>query len=74
MKSLRQHLAEWLTAAVMLAGWAALTAGAAAFFPAKAHAIWSVSVGLLCLSLAGWRFTYQVIRDGLYVLTRTGRS
>lgn len=55
--------AEYAQVAVGLLGWALLTDVTAHFV---GSVVWELSAGLLCLSLFGWRFAYQIARDGLY--------
>lgn len=61
---LRRHRAELLTAFAWLLGWLLVTAGV------DRHSLWLGSVGLLCISLGGWRLLWIVLTHGLYTLTR----
>lgn len=63
----RKRAAELLTAVAVLAGWAFLTSAVAALTSPLA---WRFSIGVLCLSLAGWKFIYQLASSGLYALSR----
>lgn len=59
--------AEWATALVLLAGWLLLTAGVAYL---TAPVVWLFSLGILCLSLGGWRLLATIVWAGMYDLTR----
>lgn len=69
---LRRFRAEWLTAVALFAGWAALTAAVAVFLTPSV--VWTVSGGLLAISLGGWRLLFVVAWHGLYDLSRDGRD
>ena len=60
---------ELLVAVAILGGWALLTWGIARLVVPE---VWPISGGLLLLSLAGWKFCWTLVREGLYVLTRKG--
>jgi hypothetical protein len=62
----RQRRRARRTALAALLGWAALTAG---LVQLTHPAVGLVSVGLLLLSLTGWRLVWTVMREGLYRLT-----
>lgn len=62
--------AELAATAALLGGWASLTAGVAAL--TTPH-VWPISIGLLLLSLCGWKFLATLVTHGLYVLTREER-
>lgn len=59
--------AELLTALTFVAGWLLITAGVAALTSAVA---WYFSLGLLAISLGGWKVLWRLALDGLYALTR----
>ncbi len=59
--------AEILLSLALLTGWAALTWGIALLTTPK---VWPLSVGVLLLSLCGWRLLWTVFSHGLYSLTR----
>jgi hypothetical protein len=58
--------AEVLTAAALLLGWCLVTSAVAALTSPLA---WRFSLGLLALSLAGWRLFLRLVLEGFYVLT-----
>lgn len=62
--------AEITVAAALLAGWALVTHGVAQLLPRGQ--VWSLSTGLLLLSLVGWRFLWTVASAGLYTLSMKG--
>lgn len=62
----RQRRRAQRTALAGFVGWAALTAG---LVQLTHPAVGLVSVGLLLLSLTGWRLVWTVMREGLYRLT-----
>lgn len=62
--------AELAVSLVILLGWLFLTAGVAALL---GPVTWWISGGLLCWSLAGWKFLGTIARHGLYTLTRKER-
>ena len=64
---LQRLRAELLTALALLGGWLLVTWGVAAL---THWAAWPISLGILSVSLGGWRFAWTVARDGLYTLTR----
>jgi len=64
-------LPEILTALAFVGGWTVLTAGIVAL---TAPVAWFFSGGLLLISLGGWRLFYIFVRDGLYLLTKQGKS
>lgn len=70
VRSLWALRAEALTSLAIVGGWGALTWGVVGFVPAYAAPIWRVSLGLLLISLAGWKFIATTIATGLYTLTR----
>lgn len=59
--------AELLQSAALLAGWLLITKGVADLTTPK---VWSVSIGLLLLSLCGWSWLRTFFTRGLYTLTR----
>lgn len=63
----QDHLAELLLTAAALGGWTLLTRTVAGWLGPE---VWSVSVGVLLLSLCGWRYLGTVAIHGLYVLSR----
>lgn len=65
----RRYRAELLTATAVLAGWTFLTWALASLVGWRA---WPLGAGLLCFSLAGWKFIYTTAGEGLYALTRKG--
>ena len=63
-------IAERLTATVFIVGWLLIT-DAIALLPHCAPAIvWRLSLGLLAMSLGGWKLFVQFAYRGLYDLTR----
>lgn len=68
MTWLRKHRAELLTALTWLSGWLLLTAAI------DRRSLWLGSIGLLCISLGGWRLLWVVLTQGLYTLTRGARK
>jgi hypothetical protein len=65
--ALRASLAEILTALTFVVGWLLITAGVAHLTSPVA---WYFSLGLLALSLGGWKLLGQFVWNGLYALTR----
>lgn len=65
---MRRLLPELLTAAAILGGWLLVTWALAGWWSWR---VWPLSLGLLLLSAAGWKFIAQLAREGLYLLTRT---
>src|SRR5262245_49811844 len=63
----RRSAAEILTAFTFVAGWLLITAGIAQLTSPTA---WYFSLGLLALSLGGWKLLAQFMWNGLYALTR----
>lgn len=59
--------AELAQGAALLGGWAALAFGLSLVLGPR---VWPFAVAALLLSASGWRFTYRLVRDGLYTLTR----
>jgi hypothetical protein len=69
-----KYRAEILTAMAWLLGWALVTWGGGSIVRGEYEAaVWRVSLGLILVSLGGWRLLYVVVRDGLYTLTRDDR-
>ena len=66
-KRARQLKAEILTTSAALAGWLLVTWGAAELTTCW---LWPISMGILLLGLAGWKFVFGMLADGLYVLSR----
>jgi hypothetical protein len=64
---LRRSLAEVLTALAFVAGWLLVTAGIARLTSPIA---WLFSIGILSISLGGWKLLAQFVWNGLYALTR----
>lgn len=62
-----RHAAELLTGTAWLVGWILCTAAV------ERRSLWLGSLGLLSVSLGGWRLLFVIVRDGLYTLTRDGR-
>ena len=71
LRWLAPRWAALATGATGLLAWACLTSAAAIAF---GGVTWRVSVGLLCLSLFGWKFAFVIARDGVYTLTRPKRG
>lgn len=65
--AMRAARAEILTALAFVAGWMLVTAGIARLTSPVA---WYFSLGLLSLSLGGWKLLAQFVWNGLYALTR----
>lgn len=65
--AVRASLAEILTAMTFVVGWLLITAGIAHLTSPIA---WYFSLGLLALSLGGWKLLAQFVWNGLYALTR----
>lgn len=63
--------AELLTAGAMVSGWMLVTYGVVVL---TAPIAWAFSLGVLLLSLAGWRLLWRIVSDGLYDLTRGARN
>lgn len=59
--------AELLTGAAFVGGWLLVTWGVAELTTRR---IWPISLGVLLLSAGGWALLWEVIREGLYTLTR----
>lgn len=72
-RSVLRWKAEILQAVALLGGWAAITRGIRSFIPSRVD-VWSISVGLLLLSLCGWRFLYVLGRSGLYAISRKSEA
>ena len=72
----KRHLAafgpEAAVALAFVAGWALVTLGIARL--ARPGVVWPLSIGLLFLSLAGWRVFVTVAWHGLYVLGASDRA
>lgn len=64
---LSKSRAELALGAALLGGWASLAFGLSLVLGPR---VWPFAVAMLLLSAAGWRFTYRLVRDGLYTLTR----
>ena len=60
--------AELLVSLGMLAGWALVTLALGRI--TRPDVVWPLSAGLAVLALCGWKFLLQVVREGLYILTR----
>jgi hypothetical protein len=65
--ALSNSRAECLVAFAFIAGWLLLSAGIAALTSPVA---WLFSLGLLGISLGGWKVFWRLITAGLYALTR----
>jgi hypothetical protein len=63
--------AELLVAACFLAGWALVTVGIAAYTSPR---VWPLSLGLLLLSLCGWKWLWSFVGVGLYTLIEQERK
>lgn len=63
----RRFFTEILTAVAALVGWLLVTWGLAELLIVW---VWPISLGALLLGLAGWRFVWQLLVDGLYVLSK----
>jgi hypothetical protein len=66
-EDLRKAWRELATVALGLTGWGLLTDVVAQFL---GTVVWEVSLGLLCLSLFGWKLAFTVARDGVYALSK----
>lgn len=62
---------ETLTATAFIGGWLLITAGIAAL---TSRVAWLFSLGVLLISLGGWRLLWRMATDGLYALTREERD
>jgi hypothetical protein len=62
-----RHLPALLTAAAILVGWLLVTWALAGWWSWR---VWPLSLGLLCLSAAGWKLILHVAREGLYLLAK----
>lgn len=70
-----KNAGEIAVAVTALAGWLLTTAGVAAVLsPKSGRALWLASVGLLLISLCGWKFLLTIVTNGLYVLTRNNNG
>ena len=58
---------ELLQAIGILVGWACLTWGVASLLVWQ---VWPISLGLLVLSVVGWKHMVTLFGEGLYVLSR----
>jgi hypothetical protein len=67
-KSLLTARAELLTALAFVVGWLLLTDAIARVMVTPLA--WRVSIGLLAISLGGWKLFLTMIVNGLYALTR----
>lgn len=67
LAALGKYRAEVALGAALLGGWASLAFGLSRIAGPR---VWPFAVAVLLLSGAGWRFTYRLVRDGLYTLTR----
>lgn len=63
--------AEILTTLAFVGGWLMITWGLAELVTVW---IWPISLGALLLSAGGWGLLFEVVRDGLYTLTRPTRG
>ena len=66
-----QILRSWrevTTIVIALVGWFSITWALSDLF--RFDVVWKVSIGLLCLSLVGFKFLWQICSQGLYVLSR----
>lgn len=64
--ALRTLVAEIAVSAAVIVGWTLLTWGVARLTGPNA---WIVSGGLFLLSLAGWRWLFELFWKGLYVMS-----
>ncbi len=83
---LDRHWKEIALAAVFVVGWLLTTAGVSSLVGSTAYdrgmidvpvlerAVWFLSVGVLCISLGGWKMLYQLVSSGLYVLDKAGSA
>lgn len=62
--------AELLASLALLAGWLLITHSLTLMAPAWFDQIWALSIGVLLVSLAGWRLLWAIATTGLYALTR----
>lgn len=70
-----KNAGEIAVAVTALAGWLLTTAGMASpLAPKSARALWLASIGILLLSLCGWKFLFTIVTNGLYVLTRNNNG
>lgn len=57
--------AELLVAAAFLGGWFLVTLGIASYTSTR---VWPISLGILLLSLCGWKWVWNLTSVGLYTL------
>lgn len=60
--------AELLVSLGLLLGWALVTLALGRI--ARPDVVWPLSAGVAAFSLCGWKFLLQLLREGLYMLTR----
>lgn len=63
--------AEILLTGAFVSGWLSLTLGLARLLVPE---VWLISVGLLLISVGGWRMLRTVAVEGLYALTRPKKA
>lgn len=72
MRWVLRYIAEITTILITLAGWFLITAAVATLAEPwdLENVVWALSGGLLCLSLAGFKFLGRICKEGLYVLAK----
>lgn len=63
--AIRRGFPELATATAFIAGWLLITKGIADL---TRPAVWSISIGLLLMSLCGWSLVRTIVVRGLYLL------
>jgi hypothetical protein len=63
--------AELLQALALLAGWLLVTFGLVELTTPK---VWPLSIGLLLLSLCGWKWLASLFGHGLYTLVQVSQA
>jgi hypothetical protein len=69
---MRRNAAEVLLVLVLVAAWAATTAGIV--YLTNSNVVWLFSGGLFGFSAAGWKLVGRLAWEGLYALTRGPRG
>jgi hypothetical protein len=67
----RRALPEIATATAFITGWLLITKGVADL---TRPAVWPISIGLLFMSLCGWRLIRTVFTAGLYALSQRAKD
>lgn len=68
---LLSYASEFATASAFVCGWILVTSGVAAL---TTKHLWPISIGLLLISLGGWRLLRTLVTEGLYSLTRNVKT